>query len=49
MGNLYLLCELASETYALAGNSVREVFRWQEPTPVPGAPPALGGIINQRG
>jgi purine-binding chemotaxis protein CheW len=49
MSTLYLLFRLAGETYAISGTLVREVFRWHEPTPVPGALPALSGIVNQRG
>lgn len=45
----YLTFRLATEQYALAGNVVREVMRWRAPTPVPGAPPLLPGVINQRG
>lgn len=44
-----LLIRLADEIYALPSTNVREVGRYRVPTPVPGAPPALPGIINQRG
>ncbi|MFO7171030.1 MAG: chemotaxis protein CheW [Chloroflexota bacterium] len=44
-----LLVRLDQEIYALPTASVREVARHRPPTPVPGAPPALPGIINQRG
>jgi purine-binding chemotaxis protein CheW len=44
-----LLIQLASELYALPSASVREVVRYREYTPVPGAPPVLPGILNQRG
>ncbi len=40
---------LASEYYALPGTSVREIMRWRTPTPVPGAPPVIPGLISQRG
>jgi len=40
---------LAAERYALLGSHVREIMRWRSPTPIPGAPPLLPGIINQRG
>jgi purine-binding chemotaxis protein CheW len=33
----------------LPGPAVREVARWRAPTPVPGAPAILPGIISQRG
>ena len=45
----YLTVRLASEYYALPGTSVREIMRWRTPTPVPGAPPVIPGLINQRG
>ncbi|WP_129628072.1 chemotaxis protein CheW [Candidatus Oscillochloris fontis] len=45
----YLVVRLGDEYYALAGSAVREVARWRPPTPVPGAPAILPGIINQRG
>lgn len=44
-----LLLQLGDERYAVAGLAVREIDRWRTPTPVPGAPPALPGIISQRG
>jgi purine-binding chemotaxis protein CheW len=45
----YVLLRLADECYALESSAVREISRWREPTTVPGSPPALPGIINQRG
>jgi purine-binding chemotaxis protein CheW len=45
----YLLLRLSAETYILDSTCVREVARWRAPTPVPGAPQAVSGIINQRG
>lgn len=44
-----LLIRLADEIYALPSSHVREVGRYRAFTPVPGAPPALPGIISQRG
>lgn len=44
-----LLLQLGDERYAVAGLAVREIDRWRAPTPVPGAPPALPGIISQHG
>ena len=44
-----LLVQLTGELYALPSASVREVVRYRAYTPVPGAPPALPGILNQRG
>lgn len=44
-----LLIQLASELYALPSASVREVIRYRAFTAVPGAPPVLPGILNQRG
>ncbi|MFV9507075.1 MAG: chemotaxis protein CheW [Oscillochloridaceae bacterium umkhey_bin13] len=45
----FLVIRVSDELYALPGATVREVARWREPTPVPGAPPTLPGIISQRG
>ncbi len=45
----YLVFRLATERYALDGKQVREIMRWRTPTPVPGAPPLLPGVISQRG
>lgn len=44
-----LLIRLAGEVYALPSAGVREVVRYRDYTPVPGAPPTLPGILNQRG
>lgn len=44
-----LLLRLDRELYAVPSASVREVARYRAFTPVPGAPPALPGIISQRG
>jgi purine-binding chemotaxis protein CheW len=40
---------LGDERYAVATGHVREVRPLTAPTPVPGAPPALAGVINLRG
>jgi purine-binding chemotaxis protein CheW len=45
----YLVVCLGEESYGIPGDCVREITRWREPTPVPGAPVVLPGIINQRG
>lgn len=45
----YLLFRLGDELYAAHVEQVREIARWREPLAVPGAPPSLPGIINQRG
>jgi purine-binding chemotaxis protein CheW len=44
-----LLVRLDQDVYALPSSSVREVARCRTITPVPGAPAALPGILNQRG
>ncbi|MCS6882068.1 MAG: chemotaxis protein CheW [Oscillochloridaceae bacterium] len=44
-----LIVRAGVELYALPGACVREVTRWRAPTPVPGAPAVIPGIINQRG
>lgn len=41
--------ELAGQTYAVPLAAVREVIRAEDPTPVPGAPNDVLGIINVRG
>ncbi len=45
----HLLLRLGGEIYGVPGACVRGVARWRALTPVPGAPAALPGIINQRG
>ncbi|MEI8306066.1 MAG: chemotaxis protein CheW [Chloroflexales bacterium] len=45
----YLIVRVGTERYALPGTAIREVTRWRPPTPVPGAPHMLPGIISQRG
>lgn len=47
--SVYLYVRLAAEHVALVGTAVREIMRWRTPTPVPGAPPTIPGLINQRG
>lgn len=44
-----LLVRLDQEIYGVPSSQIREVARHREPTPVPGAPPSLPGILNQRG
>lgn len=41
--------ELAGQRYAVPLACVQEVIRVDSPTPVPGAPPEVLGIINLRG
>lgn len=45
----YLLLRIGHEFYGLPSTCVREIMRWRTPTPIPGAPDALPGIISQRG
>lgn len=45
----FLIVRVAEELYALPGPAVREVTRWRAPTPVPGAPALIPGIVSQRG
>jgi purine-binding chemotaxis protein CheW len=45
----YMLLRLADECYALESSALNEITRWREPISVPGSPPVLPGIINQRG
>ena len=44
-----LVIEVAGERLALPADALREVARWRDPTPVPGAPPPIAGVISQRG
>ncbi len=44
-----LLIRLDGELYALPSQQVREVLRYRDYTPVPGAPASLPGILSQRG
>ena len=44
-----LLISLDGELYALPSQYVREVLRYRDYTPVPGAPASLPGILSQRG
>jgi purine-binding chemotaxis protein CheW len=48
-GDDYLLARVGDEYCAILGSAIREVVRWRAPTPVPGAPAVLPGIISQRG
>jgi purine-binding chemotaxis protein CheW len=45
----FLLCELADERYGLSMDMVREVIRWRTPTPIPGTPPTIVGMLHHRG
>ncbi len=45
----HLVIRVGAELYALAGTCVREIARWRVPTPVPGAPAVIPGLISQRG
>lgn len=40
--------ELAGHLYALDVGQIREVVRWQQPTPLPNAPPLLEGLVDVR-
>jgi purine-binding chemotaxis protein CheW len=41
--------QLTAETYAHSVARVREIIPYAEPTPVPGAPSSVAGILNIRG
>ncbi len=45
----WLGLELARQRYAVPLAHVREVIRYEPPTPVPGAPADVLGIVNLRG
>lgn len=44
-----LLYALAEEQFALPMSEVREVLRWRVPTPIPGTPQAILGVIHHHG
>jgi purine-binding chemotaxis protein CheW len=44
-----LLYALAEEQFALPMSDVREVLRWRVPTPIPGTPQAILGVIHHHG
>ncbi len=44
-----VVCQLGEERYGLEIGKVHEIIRHQAITSVPGAPPAMEGIINLRG
>jgi purine-binding chemotaxis protein CheW len=44
-----LVVALGNEWYAIPVAYLREISRWQLPTPVPGAPPALPGLLSRHG
>jgi purine-binding chemotaxis protein CheW len=45
----FLLCKLAEEQYGVPMDVVREVIRWRRPTPVPGTPATVVGMLHHRG
>jgi purine-binding chemotaxis protein CheW len=45
----FCLIRLAAESLAIELDQVREVFRLESVTPVPGMPPSLVGVANLRG
>ncbi len=45
----YLAFALAGEDYALPALRVREIIEYEPVTPLPGAPPAVRGVLNLRG
>ncbi|HMQ32850.1 MAG TPA: chemotaxis protein CheW [Chloroflexaceae bacterium] len=45
----HLVVRAGDELYAIPGLRVREVTRWRDPTPVPGAPAVIPGVVGQRG
>ena len=44
-----IVFQLGAEWFAVPIAQMRGIERWRPPTPVPGTPPAILGIINQRG
>ena len=49
MNGTYLVVKVGDERYAIAVEEVREVRTGLDPTPLPGAPPAVLGLENVRG
>lgn len=49
MNDQWISFSLAGEKYAHPVASIKEVLRYQEPSPVPGAPQDVDGILNIRG
>jgi len=49
MNNQWVSFFLAGEKYAHPVGSIKEVLRYQEPSPIPGAPYDVDGILNIRG
>lgn len=45
----FLLCKLADEHYGIPMEVVREVIRWRTPTPIPGTPATVLGMLHHRG
>jgi purine-binding chemotaxis protein CheW len=45
----FILFQLSNEWFVLPVEQIRGIERWRTPTPVPSTPPAIVGIINQRG
>ncbi|MBA3468174.1 MAG: chemotaxis protein CheW [Herpetosiphonaceae bacterium] len=45
----FILFQLSTEWFVLPVEQIRGIERWRPPTPVPSTPPAIIGIINQRG
>ncbi len=45
----FLLCKLADEQYGISMDLVREVIRWRAPTPIPGTPSMVLGMLHHRG
>ncbi|MBB5021795.1 chemotaxis protein CheW [Desulfurispira natronophila] len=45
----YLLFELQDEAFAFNISGVREIIAYMKPTPIPGAPESIQGILDLRG
>ncbi len=46
---LYILCALGSQQFAVEGRQLREILSWQPLRPLPLAPAFVAGILNSRG
>lgn len=46
---LYILCALGTQQFAVEGRQLREILSWQPLRPLPLAPPFVAGVLTCRG
>ena len=49
MQEQWIVFRVAGEMYCHSVGEIKEILRYEAPTPVPGAPPGVAGILNVRG